>query len=97
MLSFCGERGYLDLAHFIFRYNSVLFLCSRTNSTSFSLLPDARARVFVEMRSRVGTKIGWDAAKGLTISNFHQLCLRILRDNYQAVGFSHQVGACVHV
>eukprot|EP01083_Nonionella_stella_P042119 113951_1 len=43
-----------------------------------------------EMKSRVETLIGWQSAAGITICNFHQLCLRILRENYQAIGFKHQ-------
>ena len=28
---------------------------------------------------------------GIVVCNFHQLCLKILRENYQLIGFQHQV------
>lgn len=41
-----------------------------------------------EMRERVGKLLGAEKAKGLTISTFHALCVRILREDIVALGYT---------
>jgi DNA helicase-2/ATP-dependent DNA helicase PcrA len=43
-----------------------------------------------EMRQRVQRIIGWKRSAGMTVCNFHQLALRILRQHYALLGFSRQ-------
>jgi len=41
-----------------------------------------------EMRERVGKLLGAAATKGLTVSTFHSLCVRILREDIAALGYT---------
>jgi len=41
-----------------------------------------------EMRERVGKLLGKDTTKGLIVSTFHSLCVRILREDITALGYT---------
>jgi DNA helicase-2/ATP-dependent DNA helicase PcrA len=42
-----------------------------------------------EMRDRVEKIIGSKCTEGMTITNFHQICLKIVKDNFSYLGFSY--------
>src|ERR1044071_3464073 len=47
--------------------------------------PNKAAR---EMKERIGTLLGKNATKGLIVSTFHSLCVRILREDITALGYT---------
>lgn len=44
----------------------------------------------LEMKDRIQKTLGWNLAAGMLVCNFHQLCLRILRQYYVHLGFQQQ-------
>ena len=59
-------------------------------SASSSLAITFTRKAADELRHRVEVCIGWKHAAGITVCNFHQLALKILRQHYSILGFKQQ-------